>query len=384
MNGGFVYFDQAATSYPKPPAVVRAVNQALIQFGGNPGHGGHQMAMRAAGQVYRTREEAARFFGAEPENVVFTASCTHALNMALKGIMSVKGGHLLASMYDHNASLRPAAALALKGVCTVGFFPVYEGEPQRTLAAFRGMLQPDTRCVVCTHASNVTGAVLPIREIYEICQREGIVFILDAAQTAGVLPVSLRNADIICTAGHKGLLGIQGSGMMILRPGLRLGTLMEGGTGIRSLERDMPEDSPERFEAGTLGFPGIMALGAGMREVRRIGRERIYASEMAMAGRFYRGLCAIPGVRVVNRGFKMGDYVPVVSFCIGDRDGGSISEQLSAYGFMLRGGYHCAGMIHDLVGTRKTGTVRFACGRGATPAQVDALLKKKKKIAADG
>lgn len=384
MNGRAVYFDQAATSWPKPPAVIQAVNQALIQFGGNPGHGGHRMAMRAAQQVFRTREEAAHFFGAEPENVIFTASCTHALNMALKGIMEVRGGHLLASMYDHNASLRPAAALALKGVCTVGFFPVYEGEPQRTLSAFKEMLRPDTRCVVCTHASNVTGAVLPVREIYEICRKEGIVFILDAAQTAGVLPVSLRDADIICTAGHKSLLGIQGSGMMILRPGLSLSTLMEGGTGIRSLERDMPEDSPERFEAGTLGLPGIMALGAGMREVRRVGLQRIYRNEMAIADRFYRGLQHIPGVRVVNRGFKMGEYVPVVSFCIGDRDGGTVSEQLSAQGFMLRGGYHCAGMIHDLLGTRDTGTVRFACGRGAAPEQVDALLKVVKKISAGG
>ena len=145
MNGRAVYFDQAATSYPKPPTVIQAVNQALIQFGGNPGHGGHRMAMRAAQQVFRTREEAARFFGAEPENVVFTASCTHALNIALKGIMEIKGGHLLASMYDHNASLRPAAALGLKGVCDVGFFPVYEGEPQKTVAAFKEMLRPDTR-----------------------------------------------------------------------------------------------------------------------------------------------------------------------------------------------------------------------------------------------
>ena len=384
MNGRAVYFDQAATSYPKPPAVIQSVNQALIQFGGNPGHGGHRMAMRAAQQVFRTREEAARFFGAEPENVVFTASCTHALNMALKGIMEVRGGHLLASMYDHNASLRPTAALALKGVCSVGFFPVYEGEPQRTLAAFREMLRPDTRCVVCTHASNVTGAVLPIREIYEICKRAGIVFVLDAAQTAGVLPVTLKDADIICTAGHKSLLGIQGSGMMILRPGLKLSTLMEGGTGIRSLERDMPEDSPERFEAGTLGLPGIMALGAGIREVSRMGLQRIYTGEMAMASRFYRGLQHIPGVRIVNRGFKMGEYVPVVSFCIGEKDSGIVSEQLSAWGYMLRGGYHCAGMIHDLLGTRSTGTVRFSCGRGATPEQVDGLLKVVKKIAADG
>ena len=141
----------------------------------------------------------------------------------------------------------------------------------------------------------------------------------------------------------------------------------------------MPEDSPERFEAGTLGLPGIMALGAGMREVRRVGLQRIYRNEMAIADRFYRGLQHIPGVRVVNRGFKMGEYVPVVSFCIGDRDGGTVSEQLSAQGFMLRGGYHCAGMIHDLLGTRDTGTVRFACGRGAAPGQVDALLKVVKK-----
>lgn len=380
-----IYFDQAATSYPKPLSVIRAMDDALRFYGGNPGHGGHRMAMRAAGKVYETRQLAAQLFGAEPENIIFTLNCTHALNIAIQGVMA-GGGHIVTSMLDHNASLRPAAELARRGNVTVSHFAVYEGEPERTLAALQRELCRNTRAVVCTHASNVSGVILPVREIAKICHEKGIVFILDAAQTAGVLPVTLEEtgADIICTAGHKSLWGAAGTGMMVLRPGIVLPPLMEGGTGINSLLDTMPDDGPERHEAGTVNLPGIMSLGAGIKEVLRLTPEGIYKREMRLASRFDRQLRQIPGIRLCNRSFEMGKNVPTISFVVGEQDSSGVSERLSSAGFMLRGGYHCAGLAHDMLGTREHGTVRFSCGIGSTPAQVDALCNVLKKIAAKG
>ena len=280
-------------------------------------------------------------------------------------------------MYDHNASLRPAAALEREGVCQVGYFPVYEGEPGRTVQGLRQRWTADTKAVVCTHASNVTGYILPVQAIGELAHRYGALFILDAAQTAGVIPADLGStgADILCAAGHKGLLGPMGTGVMALREGVKLNPLTQGGTGVYSLDMAMPEESPERYEAGTVNFPGIFALGAGIREVERRGISRIYRREAALAQAFSDGLRRIPGVRVAGRGFRAGEYVPVVSFTAEDQDASEFAEVLSARGFMLRGGYHCAGKIHRLLGTEKTGTVRFSCGAGNTPGQVGRLLE---------
>lgn len=380
-----VYFDNAATSYPKPPGVLRAVEEALAFYGGNPGHGGHRMAMQAAAKLYEARAEAARFFGAEPENLVFTPGCTYALNQAIRGVMA-GGGRILVSMYDHNASLRPAAALEQEGVCQVGYFPVYEGDPGRTVQGLRERWTGDTRAVVCTHASNVTGYILPVKEIGELAHRYGARMILDAAQTAGVIPADLcsTGADILCAAGHKGLLGPMGTGVMALRDGVKLPPLTQGGTGVYSLDLAMPEESPERYEAGTLNFPGFWGLAAGIRTVRRRGIRNIYRQEAALAGRFAAGLGRISRLQMAGQGFRMGEYVPVVSFTAAGWDASELAELLSAHGFMLRGGYHCAGKIHTLLGTEKTGTVRFSCGAGNTAGQVDGLLAVLKKVTQTG
>ncbi len=380
-----VYFDQAATSFPKPPAVIRAVEKALTVYGGNPGHGGHEMAMAAADQVFLARERTGRFFGAEPERVIFTPSCTAALNTAVKGIMR-GGGHLLLSNYDHNASLRPAAALVRMGKCRASLFKVYEEDPERTLTEFRAALRSDTHAVVCTHASNVTGFVLPVREICAVCREKGILFILDAAQTAGVLPVGTDMADILCVPGHKGLLGPAGTGIMIL--GKRVSPsavppLLEGGTGIRSLEAGMPEESPERFEAGTLNLPGIMGLSAGIGEVEKRRLAEIYRKELRMARLFYDGAREIPGIRLVSRRPEAGKSVATVSFTLTGQDSARVSERLSEEGFMLRGGFHCAGAIHAALGTEKSGTVRFSCGAEAEEREVLRFLEILQKIARD-
>ncbi len=370
-----VYFDQAATSYPKPPPVLLAMEEALTIYGGNPGHGGHKMAMKAAGKLFAVREEAARFFGTETENLIFTSGCTYALNQAIQGVMA-GGGRILVSMYDHNASLRPAEALAQAGRCNTDYFPVYEGDPGRTLQGLRQRWTADTKAVVCTHASNVTGYILPVVEIARLAHRYGALFILDAAQTAGVLPVTLEGtgADILCAAGHKGILGPMGTGILAMRQGVKLPPLTQGGTGVYSLDSSMPEDPPERYEAGTMNFPGIFALGAGIREVKRRGLNRIYQRESTLARLFDAEARKIKGMRIAGRGFVPGENVPVVSFILGEQDASSTAEALSERGFMLRGGYHCAGKIHDLLGTRETGTVRFSCGMGNNPWEVGQLI----------
>lgn len=377
-----VYFDQAATSYPKPERVIRAVSEALLQ-GGNPGHGGHRLAMEGAERLYRARETAARFFKAEPEQVVFTPSCTVALNMAIKGIMA-GGGHLLISDSDHNASLRPASALVWAGKCRAEAFLVVEGNPEKTLSGLRAKIRPDTRAVVCTHASNVTGNVLPVEGIRALCKEKGILFILDAAQTAGLLPVRAEMADVLCIPGHKGLLGPMGTGMMIVGKGIFLPTILEGGTGTASLEPGMPEESPERFEPGTVNFPGIMGLAAGIEEVEKRGMEAVYRQELETAALFYRGAREIPGVRLHSLPPVYGKSVPTVSFTIGDAGSAETSERLSQEGFMLRGGYHCAGLIHRRLKTERTGTVRFSCGAGTGKREVLRFLEIVQKIAREG
>ena len=250
------------------------------------------------------------------------------------------GGRVLVSMYDHNASLRPAAALEREGRCQVGYFPVYEGEPGGTVQGLRqrwtgryksGRLHPRLQCDGVYPAGPGDRGTGP---------RYGALFILDAAQTAGVIPADLGStgADILCAAGHKGLLGPMGTGVMALREGVKLNPLTQGGTGVYSLDMAMPEESPERYEAGTVNFPGIFALGAGIREVERRGISRIYRREAALAQAFSDGLRRIPGVRVAGRGFRAGEYVPVVSFTAEDQDASEFAEVLSAKGFMLRGG----------------------------------------------
>ena len=330
------------------------------------------------------REAAARFFGAEPENLIFTPGCTYALNQAIRGAMA-GGGRVLVSMYDHNASLRPAAALEREGRCQVGYFPVYEGEPGRTVQGLRQRWTADTKAVVCTHASNVTGYILPVQAIGELAHRYGALFILDAAQTAGGYPGGprLHRGGYPLRPRAQGAARADGDRVMALREGVKLNPLTQGGTGVYSLDMAMPEESPERYEAGTVNFPGIFALGAGIREVERRGISRIYRREAALAQAFSDGLRRIPGVRVAGRGFRAGGYVPVVSFTAEDQDASEFAEVLSARGFMLRGGYHCAGKIHRL-GTEKTGTVRFVLRGREHPGAGGAAAGGGRQAAAGG
>ncbi len=366
-----VYFDNAATTYPKPPAVLHAVRQALQEAGGNPGRGGHPLARRAGETVYRARETAAVLFGAAPEHVVFTQNCTHALNLAIQGTLR-QGDHVIISNLEHNSVARPVAALAAAGIITYSIAQVYPDDAE-TLAAFRKCIRPHTRAVICTLAGNVTGQCLPYREIGALCREKGLIFIADGAQGCGILPVTLSDGiQILCTAGHKSLYGIMGSGMLISDGTVPLRPLMQGGTGSLSASLLQPDFLPDALEAGTLNVPAIASLDAGMHWLTERNPAEILRHENALCTQFMNGLRRIPDTVIFRD--PQAKYVPVVSFFCNGEAPDETAARLAVQGFCLRAGIQCAPLAHQALGT-KQGTVRFSPSAMNTPQQVEALLR---------
>lgn len=367
-----IYFDNAATTFPKPAGVVEAVRKAVTVYGGNPGRSGHAVSMRTAHMVFEVRRELADFFHTDVEQVIFTYNCTMSLNMAIKGVLS-QGGHAVCSMLDHNSVLRPLHTLPGRFTAVA----VCENDPEETVKAFERAIRSDTKAIVCTHGSNVNGVILPIRELGALARRYGLLFIVDAAQTAGVVPVTLDEygIDILCTAGHKGLYGITGTGLMILRPGLTIPTLLEGGTGSASVMLDQPEFLPDRFESGTVGTPGIASVGAGLRFLKSRGQEDIYRHEMRLSKKLWSFCRDHPRIKTVNNRFDVGTHLPVVSFGIEGLSSIEATERLSGMGFALRGGLHCAPLAHRMLGTIEEGLIRFSPSAFSTEASVDGLIR---------
>lgn len=365
-----VNFDNAATSFPKPESVREAVNAAVTQYGGNPGRSGHDISIASAQAVYETRKKAADFFGAEPENVVFTLNCTHALNMAIKGYVK-KGQHIIISSMEHNSVVRPVYALSKKGV-SYSAANVSEDD-NITLRNIESLITPYTSAVVFTLGSNVTGQLMPYRRIGELCRRRGLCFIGDGAQVCGVSDIDLKrdNINFLCCAAHKGLYASAGTGLLISDGKYCLTPIMEGGTGSTSLDPEQPDFLPDALESGTINTVGAISLGSGLDFVKKLGIENIYAHETSLCNRFINELKKLGGVKIYRRaGAK---YLPIVLFNIE----GLTSEETAAYlnrrGFALRGGLHCSGMAHRSVGTLPDGAVRFAPSAFNTPDEVDRL-----------
>ncbi|MCQ2408640.1 MAG: aminotransferase class V-fold PLP-dependent enzyme [Oscillospiraceae bacterium] len=365
-----VYFDNAATTFPKPPVVLRAFQNAARFAGGNPGRGGHILSRRAGETVYHARETAAALFGAEPENVVFTMNCTHALNLAIRGTLR-KGDHVIISGIEHNSAARPVAAMAEDGLISYSVAPVSTDDAE-TVAAFRARIRPQTKAIICTLAGNVTGQIMPYRELGALCREKGLIFIADGAQGCGILPVTLQDGiHLLCTAGHKGLYGLMGTGMLISDGTVTLRPLMQGGTGTQSASLQQPTDLPEALEAGTVNVPGIAALDAGMQWIVQRGAAGIAAHENALCDMLTEGLRRIPGA-VVYRD-PNAKYVPVVSFALADEMPDDTAARLAEKGFCLRAGLQCAPLAHQTLGT-PGGTVRFSPSAMNTPEQVKWLL----------
>lgn len=371
-----VYFDNAATSYPKPPVVYAAMQRAMQYAGGNPGRGGHLLAQRAGETVFRTREAAAAFFHASPENVVFTQNCTHALNLAIQGTVR-QGDHVIISSMEHNSVARPVAALAAAGICTYSIAKVMEDNAE-TIEQFRRCITPRTRIVIASLVSNVTGQILPCRAIAALCREYGLLFIADGAQACGVLPVTLNDGmHILCTAGHKGLYGAMGTGLLISDGSTALRPLMQGGTGSLSASLAQPDFLPDSLESGTVNVPGIAALGAGIRWIESRGVDTIHRTENALCRQFLQGLQSIDSVAVYRH--TNTSYAPVVSFALREKESSEVAAVLHQQGFCLRAGLHCAPLAHRTLGTETFGTIRFAPSVFNTPQQVDALLRALRK-----
>ena len=299
-----IYLDNAATSFPKPRRVTEEQARCMRQYCGNPGRGSHVLSRAAAEKIYECRCEAAELFGlGMPENVMFTMNATMAINQVIKGCLRM-GDHVLLSDMEHNAVYRPIYKMAREGLISYDVFPTYATDPDRTAQkiceGIEKLIKPRTRMLICAHASNICSAALPLAEIGALCRRRGILFAVDAAQSAGHMPIDMQQMqiDALCTPGHKGLMGPQGSGLLLLGEETMLDTLIEGGSGVNSLEGSMPDESPERYEAGTLPTPAIAGLCEGIRSVRRIGVENIHDYTCGLTAFLRAQLSEIPRVKL--------------------------------------------------------------------------------------
>lgn len=362
-----IYLDSGATSFRKPSCVFSGAQHAMRTCA-NPGRGGYEAAMEASRQIYRCREEAGKLFACLPEQVVLTTSCTHGLNIAIRSVVK-PGGRVAVSGFEHNAVVRPLYALGAR--LQAAGRRLFDRE--NTLEEFEEALK-GADAAVFTHVSNVFGYILPVAEMAELCRARGIPFVIDAAQSAGTLPVELEKlgADFIAMPGHKGLLGLQGTGLLLCGSGAE--PLLYGGTGSASVSREMPEDLPERLEAGTMNVPGFAALGEGLRYLNRTGVDRIRQREHRQCLRCIRGLKDL-GMKV----FWGPDQAGTVSFLPG-MDCQTAADVLARNGIAVRAGLHCAPMAHESAGTLDTGTVRVSFGFDAANAQTDAFLRAASKL----
>ncbi len=376
-----VYLDNAATSYPKPDAVYKKWRQAMSVYGANPGRSGHAFSQNSAAAVYSARSECAELFGAEVENTVFTLNCTHALNFAVKGLAH-GGCHFVTSDMEHNAAIRPVYAAVKSNNGRISMFETSENFEQ-TLSNAERAIKPETTAVVCCAASNVLGLRTPLQELFEICKRRNVCFIVDAAQGAGMLPLDLSCANIICCAGHKGLYGPMGTGLLITDGKYPLNTIIEGGTGSASESLTQPDFSPDRFESGTINTAGVIALGEGVKFVKRLSPQKILSHELSLCERFCAGARKIRGIRLYNdiTPENREKYAPVVSFNLERLNSSEGAELLSKNGFYMRGGLHCAPLAHKKLGTISGGTIRFSPSVFNTAKEVDMLLSTLRKIA---
>jgi cysteine desulfurase family protein len=366
-----VNFDNAATTFPKPQVVVDSVTEALTRYGGNPGRSGHKLSMQTAEKIYETREKAAIFFNAYPENVAFTLNCTHSLNLAVKGVADDRGEIIISSL-EHNSVARPAIYKA-KSEHNVAIAHVSDNDDD-TITNIRKKITNKTRVIVFTLGSNVTGRISPFRRIGELCAKNNICFIADAAQAAGVIPIDMKkdNINILCCPGHKGLYGPSGTGMLITDGKYAIKPLMQGGTGSESLSLRQPEYMPDALESGTVNTSGIIGLGAGIDFISSLGLEDIYRHEFGLCEQFVHNISKITDV-IVYMDIKYGKYLPIVLFNIDGMKSSETAEALSERGFALRGGLHCSGLAHKSIGTAPTGAVRFSPSIFNNKKEVDDL-----------
>jgi cysteine desulfurase/selenocysteine lyase len=376
-----IYFDNAATTYPKPESVLNEIVRCMKNSGGNPGRGSHRLALAAANEVYECRAAVAAHFSGSPENVVFTYNTTYALNIAIKAFLR-KGSHVLISDIEHNSVYRPVWALSRHAVD----FDIYStsANDDEVIESIKSKIQPNTRLICANLASNICGLRLPVEKIGALCLNRGIAFVADAAQCAGSRRINIEEAgiDALCAPAHKGLYGPQGCGFVIFSSrhnddAAKLGTFIEGGSGMNSLDHNMPAMLPERFEAGTLGTPGIAGLRAGIKFVESIGVEHIHMHENMLYKRARDMIRSLPKVTLYA---PEADEGSILLFNIEDKPSTEVAEALNKRGICVRAGFHCSPLAHQKLKTGKNGAVRVSFGIFNKQHELEAFYRCVKEL----
>lgn len=377
-----IYFDNAATTYIKPDCVIEAVIQSM-QSSGNAGRGGHEVSLESSRKLYNAREKLADFFCFEDASgIVFTANSTESLNIALQGILKPQD-HVITTILEHNSVLRPLYLLESKGA-EVSFIPCDDkGTPEYN--SIPKLIRSNTKAIIVTHASNVTGNIVDIKTIGAIARRHNLIFIVDASQTAGSVNINAEEMgiDVLCTTGHKGLMGPQGVGVLAVRKGINIEPLLVGGSGIQSFDKKHPANMPVRLEAGTLNGHGIAGLYAALKFIEEKGIKEIADKEQELMWKFYKGIRNLKNVKVYGN-FEAKDRSPIVSLNVGNIDSAETADILAQeYGIATRAGAHCAPLMHQFFGTERQGMVRFSFGYFNTFAEVDTAINAVRELAED-
>ena len=374
-----IYLDNAATTVGKPPVVAEAVLSALGSFG-NSGRGAYGEGLDAGRCLYETRLLLGELFRCPADHVCFTPNSTAALNTAIAGLLS-PGDHVISTDWEHNSVLRPLYRFRAQGGA-VDFLPA-DRRGRLDWDALPGLLRRETKAVVCTHASNLTGDALDLRRMGAFCRAHGLLLVVDASQTAGLLPIDMggMGIDVLCFTGHKSLMGPQGTGGLCVRPGVEIRPLLTGGTGVQSYRETQPEAYPTRLEAGTLNGHGIAGLRAALLFRREVGREAILTRETALARRFYRAVRDIPGIRLYGD-YAAAERAPIVTLNLGDADSGAVADALwERWGIAVRPGAHCAPRLHRALGPETQGAVRFSWSYYNPEKETDAAVSALRQLA---
>ena len=375
-----IYLDSAATSYHKPDGVARAVAEAISHMG-NPGRGAHEASLDASRVVYGTREKMAELFGAEEASqIVFTANSTESLNIAIQGLLD-PGDHVITTVMEHNSVLRPLYLCQQRGV-SLTILP-FSAAGTVTPEAIEAVIRSNTRMIVCTHGSNLTGDLNDLEAIGRVCKKHHLLFVVDASQTAGVFPIQMdsMNIDVLCFTGHKSLMGPQGTGGMCVRKGVRIRPLLVGGSGIDSYSKIHPQVMPTALEAGTLNAHGIAGLSAALDFIKKVTPDVIRQREEELTRRFVSQIKSIPGVKLYGN-YEQFPRAPILSLNILDYDSGEIADALAQdYGIMTRAGAHCAPLMHEALGTKSQGAVRFSFSYFNTEEEIDQAANAIRELA---
>lgn len=375
-----IYLDNAATSFHKPEAVIQAVAEAMRHMG-NAGRGAHEASLDASRLIYDTRQMISDFFGlGNPSGVVFTANSTESLNIAIQGLFN-PGDHVITTALEHNSVLRPLYLMEQRGV-KLTILPA-DRMGNIDYHDFLEALRPDTRGVVCTHASNLTGNMIDIGRVGAFCRERGLLFVVDASQTAGIFPIDMKamGIDVLCFTGHKGLMGPQGTGGLCVGDGVTVRPLLVGGSGVHSYSKTHPAELPTALEAGTLNGHGIAGLHAALSYILEVGMDSIREREDQLLRRLHEGLKTIPQIKIYGD-FSAENRAPVMAVNLGDYDSGEVSDELAvSYGIYTRAGAHCAPLMHEALGTKEQGAVRFSVSSFNTEEEIDAAVAAMRELA---